>query len=645
MFQVESEGMRRVLRDMKPNKFEHIVAAISLYRPGPMEYIPRYVNRMHGKEPVTYRHELLTPILSETYGIIVYQEQIIQIASELAGYTPGDADLMRRAVAKKKEKDLIKHKAKFIEGAAKRNIAEEVAISIFDEIEFFANYGFNKSHAADYAVITAQTAFLKVHYPVEYMTALLTVELDDLDKVTSYITECRKMGIAVLPPHINHSDLQFTIHDGAAEVAGRSHGQPAFDFQTPKGAAIRFGLAAVKNVGHGPVEEILRARSEGLFTSLEDFCERVDLRLVNKRALECLIKVGAFDAFASRSKILAVLDRMMMLSAKTWEARDVGQIGLFDAFDLPDLKTSAQALFDPAPTYQEAPAREWLGWEKELLGVYVSEHPLQRVTANLHSVITCTCNDITPEKAGKGVMVAGMVASVRVILTRKGDRMAFVRLEDLHGSCEVTVFPKILEAAKALLEEGNVVLTRGKVEVRNDRASIVADEISASFSYAQAESARLPTFASPAPSWGEEEAVDAIASGAGDEGDEPPLVFPAGAMPAPDHSALTPMLTPPLVLAPVATNGGNGAVAATPGPRLLRILFPRTGSLEEDRHRLTQAVSLCRRYNGQDRFVVRVQTHNELIDLDFPNTTTHYCSELEERLYALLGEGCIEIDR
>ncbi len=336
VFQVESEGMRRTLRDMQPSKFEHVIALISLYRPGPMEYIPTYIARMHGKEKVTYKHPALEPILAETYGIIVYQEQIMQIATQLAGYRPGEADMIRKAVGKKLKDKLLAHRKKFVEGCVANDIPREVAESIFDDIEFFARYGFNKSHATDYAKVTVQTAFLKAHFPVEYMAALLEVELDKQDKVTNFITEARRMGIEVLPPDINKSQLAFTIEELPEDDPRREELQQKtrFPFPVPPGSAIRFGLAAIKNVGVGPVEVILKAREEGgPFTSLEDFCSRVDLRKVNKKVLECLIKVGAFDAFGNRQQLLDAIDAMIGYSAARHEAKDAGQFTIFDLLE------------------------------------------------------------------------------------------------------------------------------------------------------------------------------------------------------------------------------------------------------------------------------------------------------------------------
>ena len=638
VFQVESEGMRRMLRNMKPTQFENIVAAISLYRPGPMQYIPDYINRMHGREPVEYKHPSLESILAETYGVIVYQEQIIQIASELGGYTPGDADLMRRAVAKKKPKELDKHRIQFVEGAVGRNIPRHNADNIYDDIVFFADYGFNKSHAADYAVITVQTAYLKVYYPVEYMAALLTVELDNQEKVTNFITESRKMGIAVLPPDINHSDFGFAIQEGIADAETRSFGRSSFDFSVPEGAAIRFGLGAVKNVGHGPVEEILRAREDGPFTSLEDFCDRTDLRQVNKRALECLIKVGAFDQFEDREKVLAVLDKMMSISSGGWEAKDSGQISLFEMLDMPAQQATAD-LFSPPPTFTPVPTKERLDWEKELLGVYVSEHPLERVTANYKHVITCMSNEVS-QRVGRRVALAGMVAGTRAIFTKKGDRMAFVTLEDLQGRCDLTVFPKIFASTpEHLLEEGSVVLVRGKVEKRDDHINILVDEITDNFSYAQAaEKDNLPGFVSPPPppTWEDEEA---FSSGFMEEepayGDEPWAPVYGGGQKSEIGSQKSEV-------------GGQKSEdelqpVSQPDPRELCVRFPLGEDGEKNNRLLIEVVTLLRSHQGQDSFLFEVSDGRGVVEIDFPNDSTHYCTELEEGLVALLGTGCLEV--
>ena len=478
VFQVEGQGMRRVLTEMQPNAFEHIVATISLYRPGPMEYIPQFIRRMHGEEEVEFKHPALEPILAETYGIIVYQEQIIQILSRLAGYTPGEADLVRRAISKKKASEIEKHKQLFIEGCKKNDIPKETAAAIYADIEFFARYGFNKSHAADYAVITVQTAYLKAHYPVDYMAALLLVERDKTEKIVNFIQECRRMGIDVLPPDVNYSGLDFEIQALPADTpssAIRDSGL-TYDFPVPEGSAIRFGMAAVKNVGVGPVQTILQARAEGgPFTSLEDFCDRVDLRQVNKRALECLIKVGAFDRFGRRSQLLQVLDTLVAQSASVHSARDSGQLSMFDLIG--DAGTAAEVVPISLPDVEDETSRERLQWEKELLGVYAMSHPLHHVSIDLKNVVTCACNELDARYDGKNVTLAGMIAGVRTINTKKNQPMAFVQLEDMQGQCEVVVFPSAYAEYKELLAQDAIIVIKGKAQTREGQTSLLADMI------------------------------------------------------------------------------------------------------------------------------------------------------------------------
>jgi DNA polymerase-3 subunit alpha len=475
VFQVEGQGMRRVLTEMRPSAFEHIIATISLYRPGPLEYIPQFIHRMHGDEEVDYKHPALEPILAETYGIIVYQEQIIQILSALAGYTPGDADLVRRAIGKKKASDIEKHKKVFVEGCFRNGIPKDTASAIYGDIEFFARYGFNKSHAADYAVICVQTAYLKAHYPVEYMAALLLVERDKTEKVVNFINESRRMGIDVLPPDVNYSGLDFEIQARPPDTptTARRDPQLGYQFPVPEGSAIRFGMAAVKNVGEGPVKAILAARAEGgRFTSLEDFCNRVDLRQVGKRPLECLIKVGALDRFGYRSQLLEVIDQMVAQSAAVHSARESGQLSMFDL-----LGESAAAEVAPIrlPPLEDATGRERLQWEKELLGVYAMSHPLSHVSVDLRNIVSCACNELDERYDGKNVMLAGMIVGVRTINTKKGDQMAFVQIEDMQGQCEVVVFPRTYAEVKDLLVQDSIVVVKGKAQTRESQTSLLAD--------------------------------------------------------------------------------------------------------------------------------------------------------------------------
>jgi len=476
VFQVESAGMRRVLTEMRPHLFEHIIATISLYRPGPIEYIPNYIRRLHGDEEVEFKHEALKPILTETLGIIIYQEQIIQVLSQLAGYTPGEADLVRRAISKKKASDIEKHKKIFVDGCAKNNISKHDAEAIYGDIEFFARYGFNKSHAADYAVITVQTAYLKAHYPVEYMAALLLIERDKTEKVVNFINECRRMGISVLPPDVNYSGLDFDIQDLPPDLeAPRRDPMLAYKFPVPEGSAIRFGMAAVKMVGEAPVNLILESRREGgPFQNLEDFADRVDLRKVGKRALECLIKVGALDRFGKRSQLLAVIDQMVASSSSVQDARASGQLSMFDL-----IGGSSSASVSPIrlPDIEEVKGREKLLWEKELLGVYAASHPMQGLSIDMSKIVTCFCNELSEEHNGKNVTLAGMITSIRVINTKKGDQMAFVQLEDLQGQCEVVVFPRTYLEVKDKLVPDTVVVMKGKAQTREGQTSLLVDSI------------------------------------------------------------------------------------------------------------------------------------------------------------------------
>jgi DNA polymerase-3 subunit alpha len=454
IFQVESSGMRRVLTAMRPTRFEHIVAVLALYRPGPMEFIDDYIAGLHGTRKPTYVHPALEPILGETFGICVYQEQIIRILTDIAGYTPGDADLVRKAVGKKIKEQLVRHRASFVKGAKKHSGLDEAsAHQIFDAFEYFARYGFNKAHSADYAVITVQTAFLKAHYPVEYMTALMTVEQSNVEKVGLLIAEARRLGIEVLPPDVNHSGVDFTIED-KAEGAG----QPA----------IRYGLGAIKNVGEGPVGVILAARKAGKFKDVDDFCQRADLRQVNRRALECLIKAGALSTFGTRAQLLAVVDAMISDSQKFH-----GGFQQASFLDTPAFMTTG--IQTTLPQVAEVSRREVLAWEKELVGAYISDHPLSRVWADLESTITVLTGQIDETMAGQKVTVAGMVNHVRQITTKKGAPMAFAQIEDLQGTVEVVIFPRLWEETRELWEPERILVVRGKVSLRGRDPSIIVD--------------------------------------------------------------------------------------------------------------------------------------------------------------------------
>jgi len=454
IFQVESSGMRRVLTSLRPNEFNDIVAVISLYRPGPLEYIDDYVDRKHGRREVSYRHPTLEPILKDTYGIIVFQEQVIRLMTDLAGYSAAEADLVRRAVGKKKASELLKHRASFVEGAVEHGgLSKEVAKQIFSDIEYFARYGFNRAHGAAYATITCQTAYLKAKYPVEYMAAMLSVERHNTDKVAVLIAECRRLGTEVLPPDVCRSGLDFII----------------------EGGDIRFGLGAIKNVGEGPIAAILKARQEGgAFQDIDDFCTRADLSQVNRRALESLIKAGAMDSLGRREQLLAIIDRMIQKSGM--EHRVSSQL---DMFGLPAFTSSGAnvVLSTSLPDVLPIPGKELLRWEKELVGLYVSAHPLQQVTADLENTVTAFCGQIDESMVNQKVVVAGMVTWIRPHITKNDKPMAFVQLEDLQGSIEVVVFPSVYEGTQELWEPDKILIVKGRVDVRGREPKIICESV------------------------------------------------------------------------------------------------------------------------------------------------------------------------
>jgi DNA polymerase-3 subunit alpha len=703
IFQVESEGMRKVLTTMKPAEFEHIIAVVALYRPGPMDYIPSFVRRMHGEEPVTYHHPDLEPILQETYGIIVYQEQIIQIVTKIASYSAGEADEMRRAVSKKKEAEIAKHKAQFTKGAIANGYTPAVAEAIYADIEFFANYGFNKAHAADYAMITCQTAYLKAHYPVEYMTALLSVSRNDTAKVSLYAVDTRRMGLPVLPPDVNTGELDFSIEDRA----------PTEKDSSPH--AIRFGLAAVKNVGQGPVEVILAARAKGgPFPSLDEFCQRVDLRQVGKRALECLIKVGAFDGFNySRPQLLDGLDQIINASASHFRAAEAGQLSLFGGMDV---AYTGVELPKAVSTFTR---RETLSWEKELIGLYISDHPLQPVINDLQTLVTHYSQQLTEDDHDRQVVMAGVITNLRTHHTKKGDLMGFVSIEDLQGHLELVVFPRTWKEVSRWLALEQIVVIRGKVDSKGSgSAKIIVDSLSRDFNVTRAvgsasasspangrderrpapaapaapgapAAAARPQTGSPPPVWddqgpppwvddelplpyddmplvdmpepppseyAEERAVPAPRGNGGNGGARGPAAQArAGgseARPAPARAIASAAAAPVLTPRPPHSGGGRApsAVRAAPPvsapdvPRLIRVTIATSGDKERDKRRLRRVHGLLTSYPGGDHFEFTVSDYDQRsYQLRFPNDTTGFCPDLERLLHELLGAGTVEV--
>ncbi len=440
VFQLESRGMKELIKKLKPSRFEDVVALVALYRPGPLEsgMVDDFINRKHGRADVAYPHPELEPVLENTYGVILYQEQVMQIAQVLAGYSLGGADMLRRAMGKKKPEEMAKERVKFMEGSGARGVDPNQAGGIFDLMEKFAGYGFNKSHSAAYALVSYQTAWLKVNYPAEFMAAVLSSEMANTDKIVTFIEECRAMGLKILPPAVNHSSFRFLAND--------------------KGEVV-YGLGAIKGVGEGPVESLLQARaSDGLFADLFDFCRRVDLRKLNKRALEALIRAGALDEQGeNRAVLMASIEAAVAAAEQQARNADIGMVDLF------------------GDVHEAGPAGEWseaLPWtederlqaEKETLGLYLTGHPIDQYEKELGRFVQARLADLQPTRRGQNTTVAGLLLGHRIIKGARGNR-AFLTLDDRTGRVEVTVFGDLLEQIRPLLQYEGVLVIEGEVSM------------------------------------------------------------------------------------------------------------------------------------------------------------------------------------
>jgi DNA polymerase-3 subunit alpha len=452
VFQLEGGGMTRYLVQMKPKTLDNVIAMVALYRPGPMQFIPDYIARMHGEAEVQYIHEALRPIFQDTYGIPVYQEQLMNAAVQLAGYSQSEADDLRKAISKKIAEKLQKHREKFAKGAEKNGITPETADEIFSSWEEFARYGFNKSHAADYGVIAVQTAFLKSHYPAEYMSALMSVTRTETEKIALYIADARALGVPVLAPDVQASEWDFTIEDQES------------------GPAIRFGFGAVKNVGENAVNPIISARGQGTFKDINDFARRVDLRSVGKRALECMIKVGALDSFGKRGALLDSIELISSLSASHFRAADAGQLSFFG---------EATGVMEEIRLIEDSniEQREMLNWERELIGLYISNHPLTEHQATLAQLVTYFSGQLPEAQHEEKVRVAGLITSIRPYVTKTGKPMGFVTLEDIQGNIELVLFPRTWTQFQPVLEAGKIVVVEGKVDAQSAPPKILVDSV------------------------------------------------------------------------------------------------------------------------------------------------------------------------
>jgi DNA polymerase-3 subunit alpha len=466
IFQLESSGMRQIVRDLKPSSLEDISSILALYRPGPLDagLIPKFINRKHGREAIDFAHEKLQPILKETYGIMVYQEQIMRIAQDLAGYSLGEADLLRRAMGKKKKSEMEKHQSIFVKGATERGVDPKLAEGLFEQMVLFAEYCFNKSHSTAYGAVTYQTAYLKAHYPVAYMAALLTVNAGDSAKVQRYIANCNAMGIEVMPPDVNASGIDFT----------------------PVGDRILFGLSAVRNLGEGAIRQLIEVRrSDGPFASLADLCDRIPGQQLNRRALEALIHSGALDALepkANRAQLMADLDLVLDWASSRAKDRASGQGNLLDLLGGlgggPETEPQAGSLSTApkAAPVSDYPPTEKLRLEKELVGFYLSDHPLKQLARQVKLLSPIALGSLEEQADKARVSAVVLVPELRQVTTRKGDRMAVLQLEDLTGSCEAVVFPKTYARLADHLMVDARLLVWASVDRRDERVQLIVDD-------------------------------------------------------------------------------------------------------------------------------------------------------------------------
>ncbi len=659
VFQLEGAGMTRYIMQMKPKNLANVIAMVALFRPGPMDFIPTYIRRMHGEEPVQYDHPLLEPIFKETFGIPIYQEQIMFAAMELAGYTASEADELRKAISKKKADALLKHRQKFVSGAAEKNVPQATAAAIFENWENFARYGFNKSHAADYGVIAVQTAYLKTHFTLEFMTALLSASKNDIEKIAWYIADARTMGIGVLPPDVNFGGWDFTV-----EECGDCK------------SAIRFGLGAVKNVGQNPVEMILEARGGKPFADLNDFARRVDLSRVGKRSLEGMIKVGALDSFGPRAALLEAMDTILSVSSSHFSALNSGQLSFFGSI------AGVEETIN-LPRVNGVDKAQMLEWERELIGLYVSDHPLTPYLPILKRRVTHYSGQLGEVDKKDKVTVAGMVKTIRSHFTKDGKPMAFVGLEDAQGAIECILFPRAYTQYIPQVEIGRVICAEGKVDAEGKVPKILVDQLSRITLDDMAEADAAPAGSESGPS-----RDNHLANESGDDtpvldsfDDPPPPEVVDWYMlesPAPARQVKEP--APPSVEDPQNLTNAPTAAAAPPkedplpevlsetkpipnpaapemlppimenlprsnGARILTVTIHPTGDRSRDNRRLTQVHNLLCSNSGADRFCFIVFEGGHRYLLDFPNETTGIDQEVLSHLGRMVGEENISVEK
>jgi DNA polymerase-3 subunit alpha len=663
VFQLESAGMTRYLMQLKPTRVEDLYAMVALYRPGPLEQIPTYIHNKNHPRDIKYLHPILKPILEDTYGVIVYQEQIMQLLQAIAGYTLGNAYIVLKAIGKKNKELMAAEEPRFKEGCSQNGLTRAQADELWQLIQPFAGYSFNRPHSTLYGLLSYQTAWLKTNHPVEYMTAVLKSAAGVTEDVAKGVNEGLRLGVAVLPPDVNRSRLDFTIEDLPQHVAG--------EFRSNRG--IRFGLSAIKNVGAGPMEAVLKARdTDGPFASLESFCDRVERGALNKRVLEALIKCGAMDSLpGTRRQKLAILDQALAAGVEAQRARESGQVSMFDLFGGGASGATAAAV--PLPVLKETPElyKEQLAWEKELLGMYVSDHPVARALEGVDLTGVTPLGRIGDELVGQLLTFVGMLTNTRRVATKKGDSMLVASLEDVEASVIVVAFPKSFEKYRDLLVDEAVLRIGGKVDKRNEEFQLLietAQPVEATRTPPAADepalmmdldglAEHLPDLALPAdpsPALAPDDDAPHPAEASADPGDdtavrEPPPGVPADSpatAPAPHASQPpAPSDTQVSIIRPRVKAGANGNGHALPGPtngnsgaaaRLLRLHLPRSTDQEADIQLMQAVYDVLRGHEGEDQVVIHLNGGHSTVLLKLRHRV-HCDAGLVGALQSVLG--------
>ncbi|PKB79332.1 MAG: hypothetical protein BZY88_13925 [SAR202 cluster bacterium Io17-Chloro-G9] len=627
LFQLESAGMQRYIKELKPSNLGDISAMIALYRPGPMEHIDRFINAKFGREEITYPHPSLKDLLDETYGVIVYQDQVLLILQQFAGYTLGEADIVRKAMGKKISSLMVQEREKFVAGAQAKGFDQTLAVAVFDLIEPFAGYAFNKAHSVSYALISYWTSYFKKHYTLEYMASVLNSRLDNPEKVAGTINECFRMGIPVLLPDINRSEELFIIDDHGVQVEdGGAGSSPNSITSSGPSSGLRMGLSAIKSVGEGAVRPLVAERKEnGPFDSIDDFCRRANSKGLNRRMLESLVKAGAFDSLASRGALLNALDQVIATAQMEAKARESGQTSMFGGGSA----SGAPGITLDGP---DASNNEKASWERELLGVPLSYNPLKELAALDSTGSISSTGELDEEMKGQAISVVGHLSTVSSRETREHKKFIIATMELVSGSLEVMVWPDVLERTSENWKEGNLLRVAGKLRLRGDEYSLVCEQV---------ESLVVNQTVSLASN---ETAVGKANGTNGMNSDLDPLVVPVGGT---NGSAQNGQNGHP------SNGNGNGkqtspappvaSPAVNAGSRTVSIGVTETQDPLADAHLLREVVGVLLEYQGTDKIKLQISTGGHRVVMDLPTVSTGYCPLLQERLEELLGHETVTV--